>query len=189
MKPTLNRMKSLDIFINSLSVDDYKEIKSSLVEDDTLHVNMLSFDLHIQNLEAVVKRSTIQNDLQLLKRYAENKNWNEDIETILLKNSFEALILTDLNRNILWVNDGFSKMTGYSKEYALHKSPSFLQGKETSEETRKRIKKKLKENKPFKEIIINHRKDNTSYKCELHVFPLKNNNKTTHFLALERQIA
>ncbi|MFY7671474.1 PAS domain-containing protein [Tenacibaculum sp. MEBiC06402] len=189
MKNPLHKMRSLDIFINSLAVKDYQEIKGHLYSSEPNHINFLSFDLHIQNLNSVFQKTTLNRDLLSLKSYAGNKKWKDDLDSILLKKSFEALILTDLNRNILWVNDGFSKMTGYSKDYAMHKSPSFLQGRETSEETRTRIKTKLKSNKPFTEIIINHRKDNTTYKCELHIFPLKENNQTTHFLALERQIA
>jgi PAS domain S-box-containing protein len=189
MKNPLHKMRSLDIFINSLSSNSYKEIKKSLKKDEPDPVNLLSFDLHLQNLNAVLQKTALESDLLSLKSYAENKKWKHDVEPILLKHSFEALILTDINRKILWVNDGFSKMTGYSKNYAIDKSPSFLQGKNTSEKTKARIKKRLKADKPFKEIIINHRKDNTTYKCELHIFPLKEKNKTTHFLALERQIA
>lgn len=81
-------------------------------------------------------------------------------------------------------------MTGYEKEFALNKTPRFLQGEKTKESTRKRIKEKLLKGKPFKDVIINYRKDKTSYKCELHIIPLHNNETTkiTHFLALEKEI-
>ncbi len=188
MKNPISLMKSLDIFINSLCVKEYEEIKGNLYDNNNRHVNLLSFDFHLQNLNSILKKKEVQEDIQSLKQIARRESWKNNIEDILSKYAFEALILTDINRNILWVNEGFSKMTGYDKSDAIHNSPSFLQGSQTSEATRKRIREKLKQNKPFKEIIINHRKDNSTYKCELHIFPLYNE-KTTHFLALERQIA
>ncbi|CAL2055829.1 PAS domain-containing protein [Tenacibaculum sp. 190524A05c] len=189
MKNPISLMKSLDLFINSLCVEEYEEIKGYLKEEESNPLNLLSFDFHVQNLNSILKKKSIQSDIQALKHIAKGEAWIKTIEPILTKNSFEALILTDINRSILWVNEGFSKMTGYPRNYALKKSPVFLQGRETSEATRKRIREKLQKNKPFKEVIINHRKDNTTYKCELHIFPLMHNDKTTHFLALERQIA
>ncbi|WP_157811814.1 PAS domain-containing protein [Tenacibaculum sp. SZ-18] len=182
-------MKSLDLFLNSLCFEKYQEFKGYLKEEENHSINLLSFDFHVQNLSAILKKKSIQNDIQALEHIAKKEAWIKSIESILTKNPFEALILTDINRSILWVNDGFTKMTGYPRSYALQKAPQFLQGRKTSEETRKRIREKLQRNKPFKEVIINHRKDNTTYKCELHIFPLMNNNKTTHFLALEKQIA
>ena len=78
-------------------------------------------------------------------------------------------------------------MTGYSKKYALHKTPSFLQGEATQGLTRNRIRKKLELLKPFTEVIVNYRKDNTPYKCEVKIIPLYKD-KVTHFLAIEKKV-
>ncbi|WP_299624078.1 PAS domain-containing protein [uncultured Tenacibaculum sp.] len=189
MKNAITEMKSLDIYVNSLSVKQYEEIKGSLVSDNRARVNMLSFDIHLQNYNFLCEESSLQQDIFSLQNLAKKFTWKSNIEQILSKNSFEALILTDIDRNILWVNDGFSKMTGYPKNYAIRKTPNFLQGNATSDTVRSRIRKKLALGNPFKEVIINHKKDKTQYKCEIHIFPLKDNDEVTHFLALERQIA
>ncbi|WP_442265591.1 PAS domain-containing protein [Tenacibaculum sp. ZS6-P6] len=189
MRNGITKMKSLDIYLNSLSKSKYEEIKPLLVDKNKARINMLSFDLHIQNYHSLLKSSSLQKDIFSLKNIASSFSWESNIESILTKNSFEALILTDIDRNILWVNDGFSKMTGYPKNYAVRKTPSFLQGRSTSAEVRERIRQKLQLGNPFKEVIINHKKDKTEYKCELHIFPLKDKNEVTHFLALEKQIA
>ena len=103
------------------------------------------------------------------------------------KNDYEALIITDKNQNIIWVNDGFSKMTGYPKKEALNKTPKFLQGEKTSAETKKKIWQNILLDKPFKEVIINYKKDQTPYKCEVKILPLYNK-QTTHYIAFERKI-
>ncbi|MDT7832140.1 PAS domain-containing protein [Flavobacteriaceae bacterium S356] len=149
---------------------------------------LLSWDLSGLGYFNTLKELQKKQDLSTLKSFASKYKWENEIDQILLNNTYEALVLTDLTRNILWVNDGFTEMTGYTKNNALRNTPSFLQTKETSQESKDHIRKKLRENKPFKAIIVNKKKDNTLYKCELHIFPLTYH-KTTHFLALEKQIA
>ena len=53
--------------------------------------------------------------------------------------------------------------------------------------TRKRIRTKLELLKPFTEVIVNYRKDNTPYKCEVKIIPLYKE-KVTHFLAIEKKV-
>ncbi|SFU45642.1 PAS domain S-box-containing protein [Pustulibacterium marinum] len=85
------------------------------------------------------------------------------------------------------MNHGFTDMIGYSKSEALHRTPKFLQGADTSAQTKKRIKDNLAQNKPCKEVLINYRKDQTPYHCEVHIIPLYNQ-QTTHFIAFEREV-
>jgi hypothetical protein len=78
-------------------------------------------------------------------------------------------------------------MTGYTKKEAINRTPRFLQGENTSLKAKKNIKQQLKSNTPFKEVIINHKKDNSSYKCEVKIYPLYNK-ETTHYIAFEKQV-
>lgn len=126
-------------------------------------------------------------DLAQLLYFASKYKWQSDIKNIITTNEYEALVLTNLSKEILWVNEGFTTMTGYSREFAKHKRPDFLQGESTSIKQRLTIRKKLQKDLPFKEVIINHKKDGTPYKCEIFVIPLKNY-ETTHYLALERAV-
>jgi PAS domain S-box-containing protein len=128
-------------------------------------------------------------DLKKIKSFAKIHGWENNIETLFKSFDFSAVILTDKNKNINWVNDGFTNMTGYSKKEALEKTAGFLQGPKTSKKKKAEIEFKLKENKPFKTTLINYRKNKSIYTCEVYIFPLYNKaNKTTHFLALEREM-
>ena len=70
-----------------------------------------------------------------------------------------AVVLTNAEKNILWVNSFFTSMTGYTLDEAVGKKPSFLQGPGTEEYQREYIRQKLNELVPFKANITNYRKN------------------------------
>lgn len=137
--------------------------------------------------QAHAAKHMMKADLERVQTFAKKFKWHNDLEAAFNENDYEALIITDKNQNIIWVNEGFTKMTGYAKKDALNKTPRFLQGEKTSVQTKKRIKSKLALDKPFQEVIINHRKDNSTYKCEVKIFPLYNE-ETTHYIAFEKLV-
>lgn len=148
---------------------------------------LLSWDIFSQFSTSYFRSISEKNsDRNELTYFAHTFKWKNKVSDILRNNEYEALVLTDYSKKILWVNEGFTKMTGYSKQYAKNKRPSFLQGK-NSNEKRMSIRKKLASNRPFKEVIVNYRKDGTPYDCELHIFPLISEN-SIHYLALERAV-
>jgi PAS domain S-box-containing protein len=156
----------------------------------TLRAPLLCWDIYGMYLSEQAKTFNKQIEIAFLKDCKERFGWTVNIEALLTENKFEALVLTDANQDIKWVNKGFSKMTGYPAKFAIGKKPSFLQGEKSSTETRKSIKTQLKLGNHFREEIINYKKDGTPYKCEISVYQLKDHSeKTTHFLALENTLA
>ncbi|QDH79768.1 PAS domain-containing protein [Echinicola soli] len=126
------------------------------------------------------------NDHRVLAYYKRKFGWKSFPD--LKAHAYQAIVLTELSKKILWVNAGFRKMTGYAAHYAIGKDPKFLQGPLTSVLARKQIREKLKEEKPFKARLLNYKKDQTTYICAIHVFPLQDNKgNTTHLLALEKE--
>ncbi len=178
-------MKSLDLYLASLSEEEIKGLQSYMQVNDFVNSELMSFDIYLQKFHQLGTEIQRNKDIEVIKEMSQQYNWTNDLDSIFKGNSFEALVLTDLSKKIVWVNSGFTEMTGYSKKFALNKTPNFLQGERTSKETRERIRQKLLMGTPFKEVIINHRKDKSTYKCEVKIFPLKSET-TTHFLALEK---
>lgn len=183
-------MMCLDIFVNSLSTKDYNTIKPNLNQLNNTTINIASTDIYLPYFNSLSNTPNTFKDIDVLNKLGENFEWQNNINAILNDNIFESLVITDTTKKIVWVNDGFSKMTGYSKKYALNKKPIFLQGKNTLESSKNNIREKLNSEKPFKEIVLNYKKDKSTYKCELYIFPLYNKkNKVTHYLALEKKVA
>jgi PAS domain S-box-containing protein len=98
-----------------------------------------------------------------------------------------AVILTDARRRILWVNEDFTHITGYSYEEALGRIPGdLLQGPLTEEEAINQIRSGLKSMVPVRSDITNYRKDGKPYLCKLVIHPVFANEKElTNFIAFE----
>lgn len=180
-------MNALDIYMSNLSEKEYEEVKFCIQDYKSKAMPLLSWDIFKEGYSKRMLESKKHGELNSILSFAKKFNWKNDLFSVFSKNDYEALILTDANQNIIWVNDGFTEMTGYSKKYAINKTPKFLQGEETSTEVKKRINQKLTLHKPFQEVIVNHRKDNSTYKCEVKIFPLQSDT-ITHYIALERKV-
>lgn len=187
MKNNLDGMTCLDVYLSSLSNDEFEDVKPKIQNSDSKAMPIMSWDVHIENYHDSLLQARKQAEMKYVLTLAEKFNWNNDLKSEFIKNEYEALIVTDKRQNIIWVNKGFTKMTGYPKKYAINNTPRFLQGEKTSAITKKRIWQNILRDKPFKEIIINYKKDQTPYKCEVKIIPLYNQ-KTTHYIAFERKI-
>lgn len=148
---------------------------------------LLCWDIYSDYFFKQLENSKREQDIIKIKTFAEKFNWENDIDAIFKEESFEAIVVTDVRQTILWVNKGFTSMTGYSKTEALNKTPQFLQGAKTALDIRKKIRTQLNTNTPFSAILTNYKKDKTPYECEVKFFQLFNK-QTTHFLALEKQV-
>lgn len=97
------------------------------------------------------------------------------------------LIVTDKNFRIIFTTNTISKIGGYQRKEILGKSPIMFQGAATSKDTRQKIKTALTQLKPFKEVILNYRKNGDSYWCEIEAYPMfDKNGKFLNYVALEK---
>ncbi len=98
-----------------------------------------------------------------------------------------AVILTDANRRILWVNQDFEVVTGYNIGEVIGRNPGkILQGPKTEPDALQRIREGLAREESFKETITNYRKNGESYSCTLVIHPIHDtDNKIVNYLAFE----
>ena len=187
MKENLNKMLCLDLYLSEIKRSSKKGFKDDTPENVVRVLPLISWDVFSESYFKHLNSSKKTMDLKKIKAFAKHYHWKNDIDALFDENDFEAIILTDKNQNIIWVNEGFTTMTGYAKKEVLKKTPGFLQGNKTSKKKTAEIRFRLKEDKPFSTSLVNYRKNKSTYNCEVHIFPLYNT-KTTHFIALEREL-
>lgn len=188
MKHNLYKMMGLDMYLSSLGKEEYLAVSSKIYNDSRIMTPLMSWDVFGQgNLDRLEDAKKMQ-DIVKVKSFATKLNWRNNIDSIFEKETYEAIIITDISQKIVWVNKGFSEMTGYSKNEVLYKTPAILQGDNSSKVAKRNIKEKLQSNSSFREVITNYKKSGEAYECEVKIFPLYNYNTKTHFLALERQV-
>jgi len=90
---------------------------------------------------------------------------------------------------IVYVNDAFERVTGYSKSDAIGKTPRLLQGADSSRQQLGRIRQALQNKQPIRCEVLNYTKEGASYWLELDITPLFDEaGQCTHFVAVERDI-
>ncbi|MFO8029844.1 MAG: PAS domain S-box protein [Cyclonatronaceae bacterium] len=112
----------------------------------------------------------------------------------VIRNDYESIVITELDLEspgpkIVYVNEGFEKMTGYKKEEVIGKTPRILQGPKTDRATLDRLKESLIEGKAFFGQTVNYRKDGSEFINQWDIHPLVDKDgKITHWVSYQHDI-
>ena len=136
----------------------------------------------VLNLRNITERKEADERLQLLESVVVNAN-----DAIVITEA-ESLDAPD-HPQIIYVNEAFTYMTGYTPAEVIGKTPRILQGEKTDRQTLAEIKQTLARWLPIKTEIINYGKDGREYWVELNIIPIADRKGNyTHFVSVERDI-
>jgi PAS domain S-box-containing protein len=111
-----------------------------------------------------------------------------------IRNDYDSILITELELEkpgprIVYVNDGFTEMTGYEKEEVIGKTPRILQGPKTDRAILDRLKRRLIEGQAFFGHSINYRKDGSEFINQWDIHPLINRDgEVTHWVSYQRDV-
>lgn len=111
-----------------------------------------------------------------------------------IRSDYDSILITGLNLEkpgpeIVYVNDGFTKMTGYTRDEVLGKTPRILQGEKTDRAVLDKLKERLKEGKAFFGHTVNYRKDGSEFINQWDIHPLTNEKgEITHWVSYQHDI-
>ncbi len=98
-----------------------------------------------------------------------------------------AISITDIKANILYCNDSFTEVTGYTLEEITGKNESILSYKSTPKQVYQEMWQKLSAREPWKGMLVNRRKSGERYLAEVLIAPvLDGEGDISHYLGIHR---
>jgi len=126
----------------------------------------------------ITKRLQIENQLRLFKR--------------ALDACSNGVIITEITKPempIVYVNDGFEKLTGYSQEESVGRGGRFLQGKERDPLAIEQIRSAIQSKQETRVTLKNYRKDGSAFWNNLFLSPVPNDSGViTHYVGIQTDI-
>jgi sigma-B regulation protein RsbU (phosphoserine phosphatase) len=120
------------------------------------------------------------------------------MEQLLLKDrafdaASEGITIADAlaeDRPLIYINEGFSRLTGYSVEETLGSNCRFLQGPETDPDAVREIRTAIEEDRPCEVELINYHKDGTPFWNRLSITPIRDaSGTTTHLIGVQSDVS
>ncbi|WP_457596214.1 EAL domain-containing protein [Hydrogenimonas sp.] len=105
-----------------------------------------------------------------------------------VENSDNTIVMTDPQRNIVYVNELFEKTTGYSKEEAIGQNPRILKSGEQDESFYAEMNATLDAGKKWEGVFINKRKDGSLYYEKASIVPVYIDGELANYLAIKLDI-
>ncbi|MFT6096400.1 MAG: PAS domain S-box-containing protein [Nonlabens sp.] len=101
----------------------------------------------------------------------------------------EAELLDAPGPKVIFINEAFTKMTGYTAEDIIGKTPRILQGPKSDRKELDRLNRALKNRESCEITIINYKKNREEFWVNLSISPVSNQKGIyTHIIAIQRDV-
>ena len=122
------------------------------------------------------------------KIYFDSEQERKILSTAIEQSSV-VILITDIEGNIIYVNSAFEKITGYSRDDAMGKTPRILKSGLTSPEIYEKMWFTISNGGTWNGEQINKRKDGSLYYEDSRITPIYNKEgKLTYYLAVKHDI-
>ena len=147
-------------------------VKKGNWKGETIGISKLGTPVYLEITLSVLPNGDV---LCICRDFSERKKQADEIRKLALvvENTNSVVIIADNQGRIEWVNQAFTKLTGYELEEVLGKYPgSLLQGPATDEVTKKYLREKVLAQQSFECEIINYKKNGEPYWVKIQGQPL-----------------
>jgi PAS domain S-box-containing protein len=132
-------------------------------------------------LNDVTERKRAEQKLTLLNTCVSNLS---DIVMII-----EAEPIDEPGPRIVFVNNAFERLTGYTSAEALGRSPRFLEGEKTDKQIMAEIRQTMVQRQPIRRRVVQYERNGTEYWFDIDIVPIFDAaGKCTHFACIGRDI-
>lgn len=105
-----------------------------------------------------------------------------------VENSDNSIVLTDSNKQIIYVNDIFEKNSGFKKDEVLGQNPKILSSGLTSNEVYNDLNMNLDSGKKWEGEFINRRKNGSIFYEKASIVPILIENEEPKYLAIKLDV-
>jgi len=166
------------------------KVKNLIDEKKQLEAENRRYQEHLEEL--VIERTSelhksylqLQKEVDLKEQTMTEKN----LLSTALKFAANAVVITDYEGTIVYVNPAFTKLTGYTGKEAVGQNPSILKSGKHPKEFYREMLDTICSGKVWNNDIINRRKDGTLYTEKMTITPVETEeNEITHFIAIKEE--
>jgi PAS domain S-box-containing protein len=126
---------------------------------------------------------------------AKKENQHLKLLESVITNTKDSVMITEAEPfdepgpKIIYVNEAFTKMTGYTAEEVIGKTPRILQGPNSDKEALARLSKAIRKWEPYEITTINYKKSGDEFWVNFAVTPVADEKGWyTHWIAIERDV-
>ena len=106
--------------------------------------------------------------------------------------SQEGAVIADMKKEgqpLIYCNDAFCEMTGYSKEEVIGKNCRFLQGNDRDQAALVTLRSELKKRRPTRVVLRNYKKNGQLFYNRLSISPILNDEgETVYYLGIQNDV-
>ena len=192
-------------FITKEMKEDFEVMMDKILSGETItglerqraRKNGSLIDISIAAAPLHDTESNVNGMMAVISDITERKQAEEKLHLLntAVENANEIIIITDtepieyFGPKIIYVNEAFTEVTGYTRKEVINKNMEILQGEKTDEKTLKYIREKLIAKESFHVELINYKKDGSEFWIEIDSHPIINEDgEVTHRIAIERDI-
>ncbi|MFQ5612092.1 MAG: ATP-binding protein [Anaerolineae bacterium] len=182
---------SKDKIIGQIAIDSHHP--SAYSPDD---INLaFTFAQHVAiAIENARLHETVREYATTLERRVEERTATirreQEQTAAILKGAGDAIVITDRDGVIAYINPAFSELTGYTSEEAVGHKTSILRSKKTSLEFYKNMWNTILMGQTWRGELQNRRKDGTIYDAELTIAPIRDEEgQIVNFVGIQRDVS
>ena len=121
------------------------------------------------------------------------EHWSKLLESVVI-NATDGVVITDANTGpggprIIYVNEAYNRMSGYTKEQLIGKSPRIFRGKNSVMDSFRKIHQAVASHQSCTLELVNYTRSGTEYRVSLNITPVSDSTGTvTHWIGIQRDI-